>query len=77
MRGLEIVGAEHQDDQGERGVRFDPLREPVQSVAPRPCGIIQHRGASIEAVFDDAHGVPLRLQRVFHDAGPAGDSQVE
>jgi hypothetical protein len=43
MHRLEVVRAEHQDDECQRRVDLDPLREPDEPVSPRLEGIIPSR----------------------------------
>lgn len=71
MHGLEIVGAEKNDHQGQRRVHFNALGQALQAVPARLERIVPDGAAAIEAIFDDTHFGARSRQRVFHDAGPA------
>src|SRR3954453_5998260 len=71
MHGLEIVRAEHHDDQRERRIDFDALREPGETIASRLERIVPHSAPAVQAIFDDANRSASREQRVLQHARPA------
>ena len=71
VHGLEIVGTQHQDHQGERRVDLNALRQPLQTVAAGLVGILPDRTAPVKAVLVHPNIVALGSQRGLHDPGPA------
>jgi hypothetical protein len=72
MHGLEIVRPQHEDDQRQRGIDFNPLfqaNQPVSSFLER---IVPYGAPAIQAIFDHPNGMPSLAKFGFHYARPAG-----
>ena len=69
--GLKIVGTEHQNDQGQRRVDFDLLRQTYEAVTPGLEGVLPHRAPPVKAVFYDPYRYTLGFQLVFHYPWPS------
>ena len=70
---LQVVGAEHDDDEVHRPVREQARREVVGAVAARLDGRIPDGAAAVEALLDDLVAL---AQRSPHDARPAHVARV-
>jgi hypothetical protein len=71
MYRLEIVRAEHQNDERERRIDFDTLLDTVEAVSPRLEWIIPGGSAAIQTVLDHAHCKSGAKQLRFEYSGPS------
>lgn len=52
--GLQVIGAEHEDDEVDRLVALQAGRQVVEAFAGDVEGVLMHGGASVLALFNDA-----------------------
>src|SRR5579871_822429 len=71
MAKLEIVGAEHQDYESQRRLRFDLLGESFDAFASGFEGVFPNGAASVEAILGDSDFLAEVVEFVFEDSGPA------
>ena len=70
MHGLEVIRSQHDDDQAQWGIHFDPLFNAHQSISSGLEWILPNGPPSIEAIFDDANPCPGVCQGALHHPRP-------
>ena len=71
MHRLKIVRPQHHDDQRQRRVNLDPLRQTNETVSARLEGVIPRRTARIQAVLNNPHGQAAGMETILHHARPS------
>ena len=71
MHRLEIVRAQHEYHEFQRGVDLNPLLKTHQPISPRFVRIVEGGPPTIQTILDHPNAIALPNQGVFHHARPA------
>jgi len=71
VRGLEVIGPEHEQNKAQRRVNLDALCQTDKTVSAGLEGIVPHGAAAVQAVLDDADFSAGGAERDFHNARPS------